>query len=97
MLDFLKPILARLFDKFKADNPVIYAFIMLALMTAKFVIANGLDLGAFEITPVLGQAQQWLDMVLLFIASIMGTRTVRFIAPPQPPSLPDDDLKDLKL
>lgn len=73
-MDFLTNILAGLFDKFKAGNPKLAAFIMLLLGSIIYWVDNGL--GAIIGVDLLPYAK-WVSVILL---ALQGSRTTGYLA-----------------
>lgn len=70
-MNFLEQILARLFDAFKAKNPIIALVIVSLMVGFKFFLENGDYLGVNE-----SKIDEW---VLFILAVMTGTRTTNIL------------------
>lgn len=77
----MNQILAPIIDKFKAQNPTLFILIQLILGAILYVINNGVDLGAFELSPLIDQLGTWINYVLIALIGAQGSRTKRYVQP----------------
>ena len=83
MLDFLIPILAKFWDKFKVSDPRTATFIALALGTLLYFADQGTLLGAFDLPEWASSAIKYISVIWI---GLNGSRTARFLEPGPPPA-----------
>lgn len=76
MLQFIIPILAKLWDTFKAKNPAVAAIIALVLGTIIYFAEQNTVLGVIPVSPVVANIVQIVSTVWL---ALNGSRTFNFL------------------
>ncbi len=78
-MDFITRKLAAFLDTFKAKNPTLWAIIVLVLLAIQYILTKGVDLGVFEVSPIVQEWQGWVNTILLVIGSTIGSHTNRYL------------------
>lgn len=71
-------ILAALVDKFKVQNPQLFAIISLVLGVFMYTVSEGQALWLWEVD---GAMQKSLEIIAFVLAALTGSRTTRFVKP----------------
>lgn len=95
-MDFITKSLAPILYKLRTKNPKIWAILMLVLLVVQYVITKGVELGAFEISPLTGDIKEWTDFILLLIAGAVSPKVYPFLKNPKRPET-QDDLNGIRL
>lgn len=74
MNEFITRFLAELLEKFKLQNPKVYAIVVVVLMVGIYFAQQGSFLGLFTLSPVVASVIEWVSIILtgLFSSSTFG-------------------------
>lgn len=80
-MEFLQQLLAGFLDRFKTNNPVVFAIVAVVLLTINYAASNAIEWGLLDPTtsPWITNAIDILTQILIVIT---GTRTVKFMSGP---------------
>lgn len=70
--------LAELLEKFKLQNPKLYAVVIVVLMAAIYFAQQGTLFGLFSLSPLVADIIQWVGIIL---AGLFSTSTFQFLSP----------------
>jgi len=78
MNDFITRFLAELLEKFKLQNPKVYAVVIVLLLGAVYVAQQGSVFGLFTLSPAASSVITWLAVIL---AGLFSSSTFPFLSP----------------